>query len=56
MSTIRSPSSSQLITPNFSSVPIVFHRFFAWIALGNADLYFSFMLVGTANAAEKEIK
>jgi len=29
-----------LIISNFSSVPIVFCRFFSWIALGDADLCF----------------
>jgi len=52
MSTIHSLSSSQLITYNFSSVPIIFHLFFTWIALGDLDLQFSFMLVRQTNAAE----
>jgi hypothetical protein len=29
---------------NFSSIPIVFHQFFTWIALCYVDLHFSFML------------
>jgi hypothetical protein len=45
MSTICLPLSSQLITSNFSSMPIVFCPFFTWIALGDVDLRFSLMLV-----------
>ena len=56
MSTIHSPSSGQIITLSFSSIPIVFHRFFTWIVLGNAYLYFSFMFVRKADAAEEESK
>jgi hypothetical protein len=52
MSTIRSPFSGQLITPNFSAVQIVVHRFFTWIALVDVDLCFSF----NANVVEEETK
>jgi hypothetical protein len=41
---------------NSSSVLIVFHRFFAWIALDDADLHLSLMLVRKANAVEEETK
>jgi hypothetical protein len=41
---------------NFSSVPIVFRPFFIWIALGDADLRFSLMLVRKANAVGEETK
>jgi hypothetical protein len=41
---------------NFSSIPIVFHQFFTWIALGDVDLRFSLILVGKANAIEEETK
>ena len=51
MATVHSPFSSQLITSNFCSVPIVFHRFFTWIALGDVHLFFSLM-VTKANAVE----
>jgi hypothetical protein len=47
-----SPISSWLITSNFSSTPIVFHRLFTWIALGDADLRFLLILVMEANAFE----
>jgi len=36
---------SRLIASNFSSVPVVFHQFFTWIALGDVDLHFWFMLL-----------
>jgi len=52
MSTICSPFSSQLISSNFSSIPIVFQQFFTWIALGDADLHFSLILATKANIAE----
>jgi hypothetical protein len=38
---------------NFSSILIVFCRFFTWIALSDVDLHFSLMLVTEANAVEK---
>jgi hypothetical protein len=41
---------------NFSSVLIVFCRFFTWIALGDADLRFSLLLVRKASAAEEQTK
>jgi hypothetical protein len=41
---------------NFSSILIVFWQFFTWIALGDADLRFSLMLVRKANAVEGETK
>lgn len=50
MATIHSPFSSQLIMSNFCSIPIVFHRFFTWIAVG--DVYLFFSLVTKANAVE----
>jgi hypothetical protein len=56
MSTICSPFSSQLITSNFSSMPIVFRQFSIWIALGDVELCFSLMLVRKANAVEEETK
>ena len=52
--TIRSPFSSWLITSNFSSKQTVFHRFFTWLALGDADLCFLLILVMKANAVEGE--
>jgi hypothetical protein len=55
-STIRSPFSSRIITHNFSSIPIVFRRFFTWIALGDEDLRFSLILVRKANAVEQQTK
>jgi hypothetical protein len=54
MSTIRRPFSSQHSTSNFSSVPIAFHRFFTWVALGDADLLFLQKLVIKANAVKGE--
>jgi hypothetical protein len=56
MSTIRSLFSSQLITCNLSSIPIVFRQFFTWIALGDADVRFLLILVRKANAVEEETK
>jgi hypothetical protein len=41
---------------NFSSIPIVFHQFFTWIAPGDADLGFSLILVRKANAVEQKTK
>jgi hypothetical protein len=55
MSTIRSPFSCQHITSNFSSLLIVFHRFFTSSALGDVDLCLSLMLVREANAVGEEI-
>ena len=48
MSTVHSPFL-RLITSNFSSIQIVFHWVFTWIALGAVDLCFSFILVRKAN-------
>jgi len=42
--------SSRLITSNVSSIQIVFHHFFTWIALGSVDLHVSVILVTKANA------
>jgi hypothetical protein len=56
MATIHSPFSSPLIISNFSSLPIVFHRFFTWIALSDVDLHFSLMLIRGANAVEEATK
>ena len=53
-SAICSPFAGCFITSNFSSTAIVFHRFFAWIALGDADLYFLITLVRKVNAVEEE--
>jgi hypothetical protein len=47
--------SSRLITSNFSSVLIVFHQFFTWIALDDIPLWFSFLLVRRAKAVEEKI-
>jgi hypothetical protein len=56
MSTVCSPISGRwLVMSNFSSLLIVFYRFFAWIVLGDVDLHFSFMLARKANAVEEEI-
>jgi hypothetical protein len=41
---------------NFSSVQFVFHQLFTWIALGDADLDFSLILVRKANAVKEETK
>jgi len=42
--TLHSHFLSQLITYNFSSVPMAFHQFFIWIALGDLDLQFLLVL------------
>jgi len=42
--TLHSPFLSQLIVSNFSSVPVAFHQFFIWIALGDLDLHFLLVL------------
>jgi len=39
---------------NFSSVPIVVHGFYTWVAPGDVGLHFSVMLVGKANAVGEE--
>jgi len=54
MSTIHSPFSSRLITHNFSSIRIVFCRFFTWIALGEVDWRSSLILLTKPNDAEGE--
>jgi hypothetical protein len=41
---------------NFSSLPIAFHQFFTWIALGDVDICFSLMLVIKASPVKGEIK
>jgi hypothetical protein len=41
---------------NFSSTPMVFQRFFTWIALGDADLRFSLLLARKTSAVEEETK
>ena len=56
MSAIHLPFSNQLITSNFSSVWNVVHQFFAWIALGDVEFYFSFMLIRKANAVAEETR
>jgi len=56
MSTIRSPFSCQFILPNFSTVLIVFHQLFTWIALGDADMHFSLILIIKVNAVEERTK
>jgi hypothetical protein len=56
MSTISSSFTSWLIVSNFSSIWIVFHQFFTWIALGAVDLGFTPTLARKANAAEEETK
>jgi hypothetical protein len=48
--------SSWLIMSHFSSMPIVFHQFFTWIALGDVDLRFSLKLVRKASPVKGEIK
>jgi hypothetical protein len=37
---------------NFSLTPIVIHKLFTWIALGDVDLYVLLMLVQKANNIE----
>jgi hypothetical protein len=41
---------------NYSSILIVFHWFFTWIALGDVDLHFSLMVERKANAVTEETK
>jgi len=48
MSKILSRFTSGPIMSNFSSIPIAFHHFFTWIALGDVDLHFSLILVRKA--------
>jgi len=52
MSTIHSPFSTQLTTCNYSSVLIVLHQFFSWIAMGDVDLCFSLILIIKSNTDE----
>jgi hypothetical protein len=56
MATIHSPFPSPLVMSDFSSVPIVFHRFPTWIALSDVDLHFLLMLVREANVVEETTK
>jgi hypothetical protein len=56
MSTIHSSLSRGLITYDFSTVPVVLHGIFTWIALDYVDLYFSVMLVRKTNIAKEETK
>jgi hypothetical protein len=44
--------TGQLIMSNSSSILTGFCQFFTWIALGDAELHFSFMLVRKASADE----
>jgi hypothetical protein len=53
MSKIRSAFTNQFIISNFSSMLIVIHQFFTWIALGDADIHFSPMLGRKAHAVEQ---
>jgi hypothetical protein len=41
---------------SFSSLLIVFHQFFTWIALGDAGLRFWLIWVRKANVVEEETK
>ena len=45
-----------LIASNFSSIPIVLHRFFSQIGLNDVDLCFSLILLTTATAFEEGTK
>jgi hypothetical protein len=54
MSTIHSPFSSRLITTNFSSIPIVFHRIFTSITAGDVNLRLSLRLLRKAKAVDEE--
>jgi hypothetical protein len=56
MSTACSPFSSRFITSNLSWIPIVYRRFFTWIAPGDADLRFSLTWVRKASAVEEETR
>jgi hypothetical protein len=44
----------KLIMSNSSSILTVLCQFFSWIALGDVELHFSFMLVRKAIAVEQE--
>jgi hypothetical protein len=48
----NSPFSRWRIMSNLSSLPIVFHKFFAGIALSDWHLCFSLILVTEGNAVE----
>ena len=52
MSTIHSTFLRRLITSNFSSIQILLHQIFTWIALSDVDLCFPLILVIKANAVE----
>jgi hypothetical protein len=56
MSTIHSSFLSALITPDLSTMSVVFHGFFTWIAVDDVDLHFSFMLMRKANIGQEETK
>jgi hypothetical protein len=46
-------NSLTIFKSNFSSIPFVFCQFFTWIAVGDADLRFSLILVRKTSAAEE---
>ena len=46
--------SSQLITSNLHSIPVVFHQFFTFIATDDRALYFSLMLIWKGSAVKEE--
>jgi len=54
--TLHSPSLGQLIVSNFSSVPMAFHWFFIWIALGDLDLHFLLVLLSKVSSVEEGTK
>jgi hypothetical protein len=47
---------SKLFASNLSSLPIVTHQFFTWIALGDVDLCLSLLLLRKTSAVEEETK
>ena len=54
--TLHSPFLGQFIASNFSSVPVAFHRFFIWIALGDLDLHFLLVLLSKVSSVEEGTK
>ena len=56
MSTVQSPFQVGLLRRNFPAVLIVFRQFFTWIALGDEDLCFSFMIIRKANTVGEETR
>jgi len=54
--TLHSPFLGLYLASNFSSVPVAFHWFFIWIALGDLDLHFLLVLLSKISSVEEGSK